>query len=207
MPTNFKSGSKELEIYKDEINDFLDLEERRLMYVALTRAEKGVFVSSHWWGKLQKNPRGPSKFLLELKQQVEDGNGLIINWSENLEQENPNLVNKQSVNWPFVYNVHKREIRKELAMWVKNNQEIDENQLSLEEKEILKNIDEDIEALLRVLQDKSLIKRNVKIPDYLNVTKTIKMIRNSKSFAENLVRPMPQKPIDQSRREIGRAHV
>lgn len=200
LPTNFKSGSKELEIYKDEINDFLDLEERRLMYVALTRAEKGVFVSSHWWGKLQKNPRGPSKFLLELKQQVEDGNGLIINWSENLEQENPNLVNKQSVNWPFVYNVNKREIRKELAMWVKNNQEIDENQLSLEEKEILKNIDEDIEALLRVLQDKSLIKRNVKIPDYLNVTKTIKMIRNSKSFAENLVRPMPQKPIDQSRR-------
>ena len=38
LPTNFKSGSKELEIYKDEINDFLDLEERRLMYVALTRA-------------------------------------------------------------------------------------------------------------------------------------------------------------------------
>ncbi len=43
------------------------LEERRLVYVAATRAKCDLVLSGHWWGRTQENPRGPSDFLVEAR--------------------------------------------------------------------------------------------------------------------------------------------
>ena len=40
-------------------------EERRLLYVALTRAERTLLFSGHHWGPATAKPAGPSEFLLE----------------------------------------------------------------------------------------------------------------------------------------------
>ena len=42
-------------------------EERRLLYVAITRAEDTLLVSGHHWGATGIKPRGPSDFLTEIK--------------------------------------------------------------------------------------------------------------------------------------------
>ncbi|MEO6794229.1 MAG: PD-(D/E)XK nuclease family protein, partial [Mycobacterium sp.] len=42
-------------------------EERRLLYVAVTRAEETLLVSGYHWGVGEAKPRGPSEFLTELK--------------------------------------------------------------------------------------------------------------------------------------------
>ncbi|HET9875401.1 MAG TPA: UvrD-helicase domain-containing protein, partial [Mycobacterium sp.] len=42
-------------------------EERRLLYVAITRAEDTLLLSGHHWGATEAKPRGPSEFLTELK--------------------------------------------------------------------------------------------------------------------------------------------
>ena len=42
-------------------------EERRLLYVAITRAEDTLLLSGHHWGATGIKPRGPSDFLCELK--------------------------------------------------------------------------------------------------------------------------------------------
>jgi DNA helicase II / ATP-dependent DNA helicase PcrA len=42
-------------------------EERRLLYVAITRAEDTLLLSGHHWGATGIKPRGPSDFLTELK--------------------------------------------------------------------------------------------------------------------------------------------
>ncbi|MEU2126580.1 ATP-dependent DNA helicase [Nocardia niwae] len=42
-------------------------EERRLFYVALTRTERVLLVSAHYWAETGSSPKGPSDFLLELK--------------------------------------------------------------------------------------------------------------------------------------------
>ena len=46
-------------------------EERRLLYVALTRAEDTLLLSGHHWGTTENKPRGPSEFLHELKEVIE----------------------------------------------------------------------------------------------------------------------------------------
>ncbi|HEX7321771.1 MAG TPA: ATP-dependent DNA helicase [Mycobacterium sp.] len=47
-------------------------EERRLFYVAITRAESTLLVSGHHWDASSAKPRGPSEFLAELKQLIDD---------------------------------------------------------------------------------------------------------------------------------------
>jgi DNA helicase II / ATP-dependent DNA helicase PcrA len=47
-------------------------EERRLLYVAITRSEDTLLISGHHWGATESKPRGPSDFLCEIKAIVED---------------------------------------------------------------------------------------------------------------------------------------
>jgi ATP-dependent DNA helicase UvrD/PcrA len=62
-------------------------EERRLLYVALTRAEDTLLLSGHHWGASEAKPRGPSDFLCELKDIIEqseaagDPCGLVEQWA------------------------------------------------------------------------------------------------------------------------------
>ncbi|HTI75975.1 MAG TPA: ATP-dependent DNA helicase [Mycobacterium sp.] len=62
-------------------------EERRLLYVALTRAEDTLLLSGHHWGASEAKPRGPSDFLCELKDIIDtseaagDPCGVIEHWA------------------------------------------------------------------------------------------------------------------------------
>jgi DNA helicase II / ATP-dependent DNA helicase PcrA len=46
-------------------------EERRLLYVAITRSEDTLLLSGHHWGATGIKPRGPSDFLCELKDTID----------------------------------------------------------------------------------------------------------------------------------------
>ncbi|GAA2544867.1 ATP-dependent DNA helicase AdnB [Mycolicibacterium diernhoferi] len=63
----------------DKIGDHKDVlaqrrgdEERRLLYVALTRSEDTLLLTGHHWGATESKPRGPSEFLTELKRVIDD---------------------------------------------------------------------------------------------------------------------------------------
>jgi len=62
-------------------------EERRLLYVAITRAEDTLLLSGHHWGATGIKPRGPSDFLCELKNIIDQSAavgqpcGVIEQWA------------------------------------------------------------------------------------------------------------------------------
>ncbi len=200
LAKDFKTSSKEFKTYEEKCRDLQELEERRLMYVALTRAKTQLVATGHWWGPSQKKVQGPSIFLKELKEVLDNGHGEFLVWHLDVAKKNPNSEHNLTFDWPKPLNAQKRLSRKTLANLVLNPIEVDESKLSLEQLQVLKEFDQEIDLLISNLQDESQRVRKVRIPEYLNVTKSIKLIRNSKEFAENLIRPMPQKPIDQSRR-------
>ena len=76
-------------------------EERRLAYVAVTRAAYWLGCSGYWWGA-GKSPLGPSVFLSEVRAGCEAGAGRVAEWAEppGDDAENPALAQPLTASWP-----------------------------------------------------------------------------------------------------------
>lgn len=83
-------------------------EERRLLYVALTRAEDTLLLSGHHWGAAEGKARGPSEFLCELKAIIDesarggDPCGVVEHWAPAPAEGDPNPLRDEVVEavWP-----------------------------------------------------------------------------------------------------------
>ncbi|WP_461003852.1 ATP-dependent helicase [Streptomonospora sediminis] len=78
------------------------MEERRLAYVAVTRASFALLCSGHWWGHAGTSQRGPSDFLEEIREACEQGAGRVAAWAAPPEEgeTNPQTVEVAPVSWP-----------------------------------------------------------------------------------------------------------
>src|SRR6202035_1426169 len=65
--TDRKQLSDKISAHRRQLEQRRLDEERRLLYVAITRAEDTLLLSGHHWGATGIKPRGPSNFLCELK--------------------------------------------------------------------------------------------------------------------------------------------
>ncbi|HEX2321958.1 MAG TPA: ATP-dependent DNA helicase [Streptosporangiaceae bacterium] len=76
-------------------------EERRLAYVAVTRAAYWLACSGYWWGA-GKSPLGPSPFLQEVAASCAAGAGEVAEWADQPEDgaENPALAEPLTASWP-----------------------------------------------------------------------------------------------------------
>src|SRR6185312_12544839 len=85
--TNRKQLSDSINAHRRKLEQRRIDEERRLLYVALTRAEDTLLLSGHHWGPSAAKPSGPSEFLTELKDIIDasiaDGDpcGVIEHWA------------------------------------------------------------------------------------------------------------------------------
>ncbi len=66
-----KGLSDKISDHKRSLDQRRTDEERRLLYVAITRAEHTLLVSGHHWGATESKPRGPSAFLREVKDVID----------------------------------------------------------------------------------------------------------------------------------------
>jgi len=76
-------------------------EERRLAYVAATRAAFYLAAAGYWWGS-GVSRLGPSVFLEEIRAACESGAGTVAVWAEAPEDgaENPALAEPATASWP-----------------------------------------------------------------------------------------------------------
>jgi DNA helicase-2/ATP-dependent DNA helicase PcrA len=76
-------------------------EERRLAYVAVTRAAYWVACCGYWWGEAA-SPLGPSVFLEEVRAACKGGAGMVAHWEPPPDEDaqNPALAEPAIVSWP-----------------------------------------------------------------------------------------------------------
>ena len=85
--TDRKQLSDKISAHRRQLDQRRLDEERRLLYVAITRAEDTLLLSGHHWGATGIKPRGPSDFLCELKDIIEgsatvgEACGVIEHWA------------------------------------------------------------------------------------------------------------------------------
>lgn len=92
--TTRKELADEFAAFRDRVRAHLDREERRLAYVAVTRARHALLLTGSFWAT-QANPRQPSPFLLELEPIV----GAVP--AAPAGAENPLGDDLETITWPF----------------------------------------------------------------------------------------------------------
>ncbi|MDT5089644.1 MAG: ATP-dependent helicase UvrD/PcrA, partial [Mycobacterium sp.] len=106
--TDRKQLSDKISAHRAQLEQRRIDEERRLLYVAITRCEDTLLLSGHHWAATGIKPRGPSDFLCELKdiidQSIESGQpcGVIEHWASAPAggDRNPLRDSVQQANWP-----------------------------------------------------------------------------------------------------------
>lgn len=103
-----KALSDSIIAHRDQLERRRIGEERRLLYVAITRAEDTLLLSGHHWGATGLKPRGPSEFLCEIKDIIDssaasgDPCGEVEQWADPPEpgERNPLQCKQIEATWP-----------------------------------------------------------------------------------------------------------
>ncbi|MFI9011251.1 UvrD-helicase domain-containing protein [Actinosynnema sp. NPDC053489] len=102
---NRKEVEEALVRHEEDFDERRLVEERRLLYVALTRSEHSLLVSGHWWGETGDKPKGPSAFLTEIREAVlaaEHPPADLAHWAPRPPEDEPNPLAAQTktAQWP-----------------------------------------------------------------------------------------------------------
>lgn len=145
-------------------------EERRLAYVAFTRAAKKLVLSGSFYKSNSQAPRPASVFLEELREA-----GLVDLAIPQPMEQNPLDVTEQLVSWPNIATDSGLEAHANAVLSSPTTQQITSNEL----------------ALLFEERDRMRTRQIPDLPSRLSVSRVLKLLEDPNSFFEELARPMP----------------
>jgi DNA helicase-2/ATP-dependent DNA helicase PcrA len=191
-------------------------EERRLAYVAVTRAAYWVACSGYWWGEAA-SPLGPAPFLTEVSAACADGSGTVAHWTPPPDEgaQNPALAEPAVVSWPPATGGPRHQAVREAAALVERELDRperpggtgpedgagDDGELSEADRALARAWDRDTGLLLAELsQRRSGAGAAVPLPGQLSVSSLVTMAADPDRLAQQIRRPMPRPPVPQARR-------
>jgi DNA helicase-2/ATP-dependent DNA helicase PcrA len=193
-------------------------EERRLAYVAVTRAAYWVACSGYWWGEAA-SPLGPSVFLEEIHAACADGPGTVAHWAPPPEEgaQNPALAEPAVVAWPPAEEGPRHAAVREAAALVERElarleepggEETGEAEadgvgggLSEADQALAHAWSRDAGLLLRELSERrASAGAAIQLPAQLSVSSLVTMAADPDRLAQQIRRPMPRPPAPQARR-------
>ena len=199
-------------------------EERRLMYVAATRAAFWLGCSGFWWGD-GASRLGPSPFLEEVRAACEGGAGRVTAWADPPadDAENPALAEPASADWPATPAGERYDAVREAAAMVRGAMEAQAAEAAAKaggpepagldpadaEPAKLDPADQALVAAWRNDADLLLAERErrradgglrVALPGHLSVSALVTLARDPAELARQVRRPMPRPPAPYARR-------
>ena len=192
-----RAVADELAAHEAAFDDRRLVEERRLLYVALTRAEHTLLVSGHWWSETGDAPRGPSQFLLDVHAAV--GPDAVQHWAPQPAGGEPNPVaaTVRTAEWPADPLGARRAAVEAGAALVRR--ELDDGDPPLFEPEDPDGWARDVDVLLAERAARRGEQR-VELPAHLSVSQLVELAADPGALASRLRRPVPLRPNPTARR-------
>ena len=185
-------------------------EERRLMYVAATRAAFWLGCSGYWWGEGGTCRLGPSPFLREVRS---SGVAEARDWAAEPppDAENPLLATVDEADWPATpAGRHYEAVREaaalvEAATLAEAATEPELDAVSPEDQALVEAWRRDAELLLAERAQERAGRRGdgaipVQLPARLSVSSLVSLARDPAELARQVRRPMPRPPARQARK-------
>ncbi|MEU1728842.1 UvrD-helicase domain-containing protein [Nonomuraea sp. NPDC005692] len=196
-------SKEELAAFDEQCRERDLMEERRLAYVAVTRAHYHLIASGYRWGSATK-PLEPSEFLLEIR----DTADRVSYWAGDLAEgaTNPLLAEPAEAVWPVTPEGLRYESVLDGARLVEdalagNLADEDDEPLRPFEEERLRAWERDTDLLLR---ERELNRRKpatvVELPAKLTVSSLVTLATDPAELARRIRRPVPRKPAPLARR-------
>jgi DNA helicase-2/ATP-dependent DNA helicase PcrA len=186
-------------------------EERRLAYVAATRAAYLLGCSGYWWSD-GVSRLGPSPFLTEIRAACADGAGHVTYWHPEPEPEavNPALAEPRSAPWPAAAAAGARYEAVRAAAALVDAASGDGNgpdsgslppDLTEHDRALIEEWGRDADLLLAErARRESGPEVLVDLPRQLPVSSLVTIARNPSELAQQVRRPMPRRPTPQATR-------
>lgn len=190
-----KALGEVIDAHRDQLARRRIDEERRLLYVALTRAEDTLLVSGHHWAEGGSTPRGPSEFLLEIKDAIEaTGCGEIESneiehWAPAPADVDPNPLQDNTVEalWPV------DPLRGRRAAVERGAQLVAAAMAGEFEADPDLQPDTDVDALLAE-RARAAAPAELVLPGQLSVSALVDLDRDRPAALRRLVRRLPGRP-------------
>jgi DNA helicase-2/ATP-dependent DNA helicase PcrA len=196
-----KEMETELEAHDAAFEDRRLVEERRLCYVALTRAEHTLLVSGHWWGETGTKPRGPSSFLVGIGDLLatEPWIGDVAEWAPQPADGDVNPLTEQirTAQWPADPLRDRRStlgagaaLVRAAMTWPDDADDDDDDE----------GWARDVDVLLAERAAAADRRERVLLPEQLTVSQLVELAADPEALAVKLRRPLPARPNPSVRR-------
>lgn len=201
------SVSKQHERYLAALADINDRDHERLAYVGLTRAERALIITGHWWGPGQTKPRGPHRFLVQARDAALAGDVercRVITWAEPPADDatNPVMGGLRPM-FPQPVAESYRDVVVRAAQAVQANRDDAVSFTPALPGSVVDASDEWGQRVLRwheayaaLLEDSRQETREhvVRLADHVGATTYLRALKDPDEVAHDLLRPMPRKP-------------
>jgi len=203
-------GNQGIERFKAEVAERERAEDRRLAYVAFTRAAHRLVVSGHRWGTTQKKARGVSDYLQATADYC-SSTGLEVRqtlkvWAPEPPDgsTNPLLSNLVEAHWPSTGNpallrgrrtggqLVRKHLAKAPASPMLPGLAVLPAVLDANERNQLRQWDADIDVLLGEVHQRSRAVDH--LPQVMSASGIVQVLRNPKAATERRQRPLPVSP-------------
>jgi len=207
MPEVADWTNKDLDQYAADVKAHDALEERRLGYVAVTRARRLLVASSSWWGPTQKKKRGPSELFRVIEAHCLDGGGEVVVSAAEPADDTTNAavaaLGTVEVEWPVQLDAARLAARRQAAaavraqIWRKQGAsgaaDEDLSALADEDRQLVAGWDRDLELLLEELAAAASVRaHDVVLPATLSASQLLRVRSDPDGLAADLARPMPR---------------